>query len=111
MFSVFPTWRIFFFFFFQAEDGIRDTSVTGVKTCALPISSKAPRGLRMRSGPEAGHEDRRRSVCALELGDDAGVVPGARAWVAAEPRKLRPGHVGIEGERDAAAVPWSVVDH
>src|SRR5437879_13889016 len=27
----------FFFFFFQAEDGIRDTSVTGVQTCALPI--------------------------------------------------------------------------
>src|SRR5437764_2684180 len=26
------------FFFFQAEDGIRDTSVTGVQTCALPIS-------------------------------------------------------------------------
>src|SRR5260370_31993150 len=26
------------FFFFQAEDGIRDSSVTGVKTCALPIS-------------------------------------------------------------------------
>src|SRR5437762_5636016 len=29
-------------FFFQAEDGIRDTSVTGVQTCALPIS--LPRG-------------------------------------------------------------------
>src|SRR5438093_9144177 len=27
-----------FFFFFQAEDGIRDWSVTGVQTCALPIS-------------------------------------------------------------------------
>src|SRR5437762_11836355 len=27
------------FFFFQAEDGIRDTSVTGVQTCALPIFS------------------------------------------------------------------------
>src|SRR5437762_13508078 len=26
-------------FFFQAEDGIRDTSVTGVQTCALPILS------------------------------------------------------------------------
>src|SRR5262249_56851137 len=26
-------------FFFQAEDGIRDWSVTGVQTCALPISS------------------------------------------------------------------------
>src|SRR6266511_5612369 len=31
--------RIFyFFFFFQAEDGIRDFHVTGVQTCALPIS-------------------------------------------------------------------------
>src|SRR6266850_6622279 len=29
----------FFFFFFQAEDGIRDYKVTGVQTCALPISS------------------------------------------------------------------------
>ena len=29
-----------FFFFFQAEDGIRDTSVTGVQTCALPIYIK-----------------------------------------------------------------------
>src|SRR6266496_5781737 len=28
-----------FFFFFQAEDGIRDLYVTGVQTCALPISS------------------------------------------------------------------------
>src|SRR5690606_40904019 len=27
------------FFFFQAEDGIRDFHVTGVQTCALPISS------------------------------------------------------------------------
>src|SRR5206468_5771584 len=28
-----------FFFFFQAEDGIRDLIVTGVETCALPISA------------------------------------------------------------------------
>src|SRR5689334_24054011 len=28
----------YFFFFFQAEDGIRDGTVTGVQTCALPIS-------------------------------------------------------------------------
>src|SRR5688572_32056290 len=31
----------FFFFFFQAEDGIRDLTVTGVQTCALPISSSS----------------------------------------------------------------------
>src|SRR5262249_59306895 len=30
---------VYFFFFFQAEDGIRDWSVTGVQTCALPILS------------------------------------------------------------------------
>src|SRR5690606_40662958 len=29
---------VFLFFFFQAEDGIRDFHVTGVQTCALPIS-------------------------------------------------------------------------
>src|SRR5215204_4759230 len=32
-----------FFFFFQAEDGIRDHCVTGVQTCALPISGTAGR--------------------------------------------------------------------
>src|SRR5574340_1268934 len=31
---------VFFVFFFQAEDGIRDLLVTGVQTCALPISGK-----------------------------------------------------------------------
>src|SRR5205807_6202786 len=30
------------FFFFQAEDGIRDYKVTGVQTCALPISRLRP---------------------------------------------------------------------
>src|SRR5690625_7971945 len=30
---------MYLFFFFQAEDGIRDGHVTGVQTCALPISS------------------------------------------------------------------------
>src|SRR3712207_8883528 len=29
---------VLYFFFFQAEDGIRDIGVTGVQTCALPIS-------------------------------------------------------------------------
>src|SRR3712207_6925300 len=42
-----------FFFFFQAEDGIRDIGVTGVQTCALPISfctwTKSPPRWRARS--------------------------------------------------------------
>src|SRR5256885_3958482 len=32
-----------FIFFFQAEDGIRDYKVTGVQTCALPISARPPK--------------------------------------------------------------------
>src|SRR2546429_2682059 len=39
-----------FFFFFQAEDGIRDVAVTGVQTCALPISN----GYRGRDGSGTG---------------------------------------------------------
>src|SRR5256885_3605234 len=34
------------FFFFQAEDGIRDYKVTGVQTCALPISEAIPSEVR-----------------------------------------------------------------
>src|SRR5438270_11164438 len=34
---------LFFVFFFQAEDGIRDLTVTGVQTCALPISTSLAR--------------------------------------------------------------------
>src|SRR4029434_6734113 len=36
---IWPTRVSILLFFFQAEDGIRDSSVTGVQTCALPIST------------------------------------------------------------------------
>src|SRR5215213_6032140 len=40
-----------FFFFFQAEDGIRDWSVTGVQTCALPIwPLRSPQKLAQEEG-------------------------------------------------------------
>src|SRR5690606_9861569 len=46
-----------FFFFFQAEDGIRDFHVTGVQTCALPIlvherGIRDPRGSEAQYGPD-----------------------------------------------------------
>src|SRR3989475_12443895 len=63
----------FVFFFFQAEDGIRDLTVTGVQTCALPISwnrwvarvtvtacrdrRRWAGGRRFRSEDTAFHED------------------------------------------------------
>src|SRR6266540_4405660 len=39
-----------FFFFFQAEDGIRDRDVTGVQTCALPICGRGAGALPEREG-------------------------------------------------------------
>src|SRR3989440_8634428 len=39
----------YLFFFFQAEDGIRDLIVTGVQTCALPISAAGQQTLQRRS--------------------------------------------------------------
>src|SRR3712207_8932435 len=47
------------FFFFQAEDGIRDIGVTGVQTCALPIlrrieGERGEAALRLALGMEAG---------------------------------------------------------
>src|SRR5206468_4390638 len=40
--AITPTLVSIVFFFFQAEDGIRDLIVTGVQTCALPISECFP---------------------------------------------------------------------
>src|SRR2546427_5553526 len=51
---------IVFFFFFQAEDGIRDLTVTGVQTCALPISAKkrgADVGIGLDKKQAAGQHD------------------------------------------------------
>src|SRR2546425_4127789 len=49
-----------FFFFFQAEDGIRDKLVTGVQTCALPISYtsrplRSSSAVARRAPGSAGH--------------------------------------------------------
>src|SRR3712207_6967008 len=49
--------RMLVFFFFQAEDGIRDIGVTGVQTCALPIWSgrrTSPRRARPAAGDGRG---------------------------------------------------------
>src|SRR6266540_351424 len=44
-----------FFFFFQAEDGIRDRDVTGVQTCALPISTARQVGHAHEPTARGGH--------------------------------------------------------
>src|SRR6266566_5469746 len=51
-----------FFFFFQAEDGIRDYKVTGVQTCALPIYSSAVGGVALSTVCTTRRVD---GVCAV----------------------------------------------
>src|SRR6266702_6738698 len=57
------------FFFFQAEDGIRDGHVTGVQTCALPILTP-PRHLMIPDGVDTAI-----SPCCYRAGDEGvGIV-------------------------------------
>src|SRR5256886_14952302 len=53
-----------FLFFFQAKGGIRDLTVTGVQTCALPICRTTPRG---GDGPRRGVVRRRRGAVAANV--------------------------------------------
>src|SRR5260221_10707943 len=68
---------ILMFFFFQAEDGIRDHCVTGVQTCALPISGVAEGRRRpadrahLLPGPSGGGEDRGPGAAAARTGRGA----------------------------------------
>src|SRR2546427_2222787 len=49
-------------FFFQAEDGIRDLTVTGVQTCALPISGVECVTQRVAHRVEGHHDERDRQA-------------------------------------------------
>src|SRR3712207_7000849 len=55
---------IFIFFFFQAEDGIRDIGVTGVQTCALPISGHPAAAFHRRSNVSASAASRSEKPCS-----------------------------------------------
>src|SRR5436305_14164327 len=48
---------MFLYFFFQAEDGIRDADVTGVQTCALPICADRVEHPRLHLAPDAGRPE------------------------------------------------------
>src|SRR5258708_15452468 len=68
------------FFFFQAEDGIRDDLVTGVQTCALPILVRCPGPgvLLAPPGPTIAPAAHCGEVAGLRPGLEPGVWPMAR---------------------------------
>src|SRR5260221_7756992 len=76
-----------FRFFFQAEDGIRDHCVTGVQTCALPISlGVSPHSFVVGRGRRAGRSRRfmRRST---------------QSWISALQIEFAPGAQALAGNR------------
>src|SRR2546430_8586650 len=81
-----------FFFFFQAEDGIRDLTVTGVQTCALPIyrlldgAGRVPH--RAGGGRDGG---------ARVQGERGDHVDGPRGRVHRDPRERGPRREGRTG--------------
>src|SRR5258708_34501613 len=94
------------FFFFQAEDGIRDDLVTGVQTCALPISAleawlEPVRPQRVRERPDglpAQPAVRRTGVHAAHA---------ALRCFAAEPDRDPESRAYGRGQPDPAAVEYS----
>src|SRR5690349_23197587 len=80
-------WGLSYFFFFQAEDGIRDLYVTGVQTCALPIS--LGRGAERQAPPVRRRGRRRRGRRAHAGGVQARVLGGDQDLPAAEARQRR----------------------
>src|SRR5258707_10387397 len=82
---------LYVFFFFQAEDGIRDIGVTGVQTCALPISLAA--GLVVLfAAVTATREERAREYAIMR-------AVGAQARLLAQVQRAELAGVGRSEER------------
>src|SRR5438093_10589683 len=70
-------------FFFQAEDGIRDWSVTGVQTCALPICDRAPGAPGRRAAHEPAQAPMTEPASFIEVDDSPEALLAAfceREW-------------------------------
>src|SRR2546422_4475301 len=87
-------WSLCFFFFFQAEDGIRDVAVTGVQTCALPIS--VPRlDFAACDGPQA---------VALQILPGGGIGRGAGRGRG----EISGGAVSLKKKKKKIVEKWSI---
>src|SRR6266478_3229011 len=93
----------FFFFFFQAEDGIRDLTVTGVQTCALPILalgidcvvSPGSSGSTIRAKPFASSSE---TMCSTRSAPNRSATSASVRWPSSRISTRR-----AAGER---APPW-----
>src|SRR5256884_6088809 len=101
------------FFFFQAEDGIRDVAVTGVQTCALPISGRAgihrptetTRAPRARAAPPRAERTARLRPCGASAGPRGSRSPVGCATGPTPPRRPPPRRPRRPGASDSG--PWA----
>src|SRR2546426_1263238 len=84
-----------YFFFFQAEDGIRDYKVTGVQTCALPISgSRSPRACDASCSEHFGHRPQKMTSASSSAKPSVleavkqGIAPTAQSTSRSEERRV-----------------------
>src|SRR5699024_11506578 len=71
------------YLFLQAEDGIRDRNVTGVQTCALPISIRPKVRIASSKCWTAGSNtltDPRTAISGPKRNNDISVAPSAHCW-------------------------------
>src|SRR5438132_13938581 len=93
-----------FVFFFQAEDGIRDHCVTGVQTCALPISGKREGGdARCKLLAEHGYAAATATYRLAPKSPFPAAVEDVKAavrWLRANAEKyaLDPDRIGVVGD-------------
>src|SRR5229473_6738805 len=80
--------KIYFCFFVQAEDGIRDKLVTGVQTCALPISAIRSTATTRRAIRWGGEATSRRHPRSEERRVGKGVDLGGRRIIKKKKKKL-----------------------
>src|SRR5438132_10854900 len=84
-------------FFFQAEGGIRDHCVTGVRTCALPICRPAAFTGRYAGGePDVSHLGRRTGDPVLATTDPVDAAAAAAAEAAKNPNMALPGGASVD---------------
>src|SRR5256885_12044363 len=106
--------KLSFYFFFQAEDGIRDYKVTGVQTCALPICESVHHGATGLLVPPADPHGYAEAIIELALDPAARFLLGAAAREQALGRDVEPenadllaryaGLIGVAEQRTAATL-------
>src|SRR5690625_7294405 len=95
-------------FFFQAEDGIRDGHVTGVQTCALPISFDVASALEERTGAPVriGNDVKLAGLGEARVGAGRAASSMLLVWLGQIGRASCRGRVGVAGGDGSAVRQW-----